>query len=73
MNELKDYRIRKNGDYTPNDVLTKSTEIVKNHDVKRMVVIIEDENGTVHRYNTAMDIVEMAGLLEFAKVSELVH
>lgn len=73
MNELKDYKIRKNGDYTPNDVLEKAKEIVEKLEVKRMIVIIEDEEGNIRRYNTGMDIIEMHGLLEFTKALEFLE
>lgn len=70
MNDLEAYKTRKDGNYTPEDVLKQSQKTIKQHGVKRMIVIIQDQDDIIYRYNTELDTVELAGLLEATKMFE---
>ncbi|GIN93337.1 hypothetical protein J22TS1_43880 [Siminovitchia terrae] len=71
MNELEAHKIRKRGEYTPDDVLKEASFVIKEQNVRRMVVIIQTEDNVIHRINTELEDVELAGLLEVAKIYEL--
>lgn len=70
MNELENHKIRKRGDYAPIDVVEQAKELTQKQVVKRMVVVVQTEDDIIHRFNTAMDNVELAGLLEATKLFE---
>ncbi|MEK4030814.1 hypothetical protein MKZ02_20050 [Pseudobacillus sp. FSL P4-0506] len=70
MDDLKKHRIRKNGDYTPDDVLKQAADIIKKVGAKSLIVLVEGEDEMLYRYNTGLSITELLGLLEFAKMQE---
>ncbi|UAT29428.1 hypothetical protein K7T73_12540 [Bacillus badius] len=71
MDDLKKHRIRKNGEYTPDDVLEKAADIIKKAGAKSVIVLVEGEDEILYRYNTELSIVELLGLFEFAKMQEM--
>lgn len=72
MNDIETYKTRKKGEYTPADVLKKAADAISKEGAKRMVVVIQSEDDTIHRFNTELDTVELSGLLEAAKIFEFV-
>lgn len=51
MDDLKKHRIRKNGEYTPDDVLEKAADIIKKAGAKSVIVLVEGEDEILYRYN----------------------
>lgn len=70
MDEFNAYRTRKDGNYTPNDVLKNTKEVIEQHGAEKIIVIVQTKDDRIRRYNTQMDNVELTGLLEVAKILE---
>ncbi|MBD8007566.1 hypothetical protein [Bacillus norwichensis] len=71
MNDIETYKTRKKGYLTPNDVMDEAKKDIAKMKVKRAIAIIQDdEDGTIYRFCTEMDQVELVGLLEATKMIE---
>lgn len=70
IGSLDEYRTRKGGNFTPEDVLTKSKEVIEEFGAERVIAIVQTKDGVIRRFNTQMDNVELTGLLETTKLYE---
>ena len=68
MNDIEKHKIRKNGGYTPEDTLNAAKRVLD--EAEDVVVVVKTKEGLIHRFNTPMDNIYLAGLLEATKIFE---